>query len=405
MTSLKYFLFAFFLITGQTILAQTLIVKDGKRAIIKKQPTGDGEIITRIPEGTEVLKLNDLDRYYFVQLKDGRTGYSYKGNYLVSDGNASDFPDNNLDPKERLMIRDDVLKIIVIDVEVGDATLIICPEENGKKDVILIDTGENDADRIKEELIANGFVLANTPITRFYVSHYDHDHMGDAKEITPLAKTTYDLGGSMNYYEDGTVILDRRTMTLNYEESFSGGVTVECIATNNATDFDPTRTPHRDKNTNSMALIISYNDFEYFTAGDLTLSPERSLATGVRNCDVYHANHHGSSTTSSQIDFVTRLDPEVTIASNGHKYGHPRDVVAQRLIDLGSVFCQTNINLHDKAHHPQDKYLGDNTYNSKKKDEDAEGATGSIRVIVDDDKYYLIMPRLPLSEGTFSIEH
>lgn len=51
--------------------------------------------------------------------------------------------------KESLLARQDVLKIIVIDVEVGDATLIICPVVNGRQDIILIDTGENDSDRIK----------------------------------------------------------------------------------------------------------------------------------------------------------------------------------------------------------------------------------------------------------------
>ncbi|MDP6923552.1 MAG: hypothetical protein QGI94_02055 [Candidatus Scalindua sp.] len=85
--------------------------------------------------------------------------------------------------KESLLARNDVLKIIVIDVEVGDATLIICPVENGRQDVVLIDTGENDSDRIKEELIRNGILLSGKPISRFYITHYDKDHMGDASKF------------------------------------------------------------------------------------------------------------------------------------------------------------------------------------------------------------------------------
>ena len=42
--------------------------------------------------------------------------------------------------------------------------------------------------------------------------------------------------------------------------------------------------------------------------------------------------------------------------------------------------------------------------NSSKKDEDAEGATGSIRLVVTQDKYYVLLPRLSLSDGTFDIE-
>ena len=70
-------------------------------------------------------------------------------------------------------------------MEVGDATLIICPIEDGEQDVILIDTGENDQDRIEAELVSNGFQLSDRPIDRMFISHYDHDHQGDAIELMP----------------------------------------------------------------------------------------------------------------------------------------------------------------------------------------------------------------------------
>jgi beta-lactamase superfamily II metal-dependent hydrolase len=113
-------------------------------------------------------------------------------------------------------------------------------------------------------------------------------------------------------------------MTLDYQEDFSGGVSVECVAVNNATDFHPTRSPSVSKdNPNSIAFIITFDGFDYFTDGDLTKSPENSLATGIKNCDVYHVDHHGSRATSSVLAFVQKLDPEVSIASNGTRYGHP----------------------------------------------------------------------------------
>ena len=76
-------------------------------------------------------------------------------------------------------------------VEFGDAAIIICSEEDGEQDVILIDTGENDADRIRAELIANGISLSGTPFDRFIVTHYDHDHMGDAVDLKPLSGIVY----------------------------------------------------------------------------------------------------------------------------------------------------------------------------------------------------------------------
>ena len=156
-----------------------------------------------------------------------------------------------------------------------------------------------------------------------------------------------------------------------------------------------------------MALIFSFDGFDYFTGGDLTKSPERSLATNVRNCDVYHVNHHGSRATSSVLEFVTALDPEVSVVSNGTEYGHPTSDVALRLInEVGSMFYQTNANENSVAHQPDPKFVADDTYHEDDDEEDAEGATGNITIIVDPvtDMYYVIMPGLALSEATFSIE-
>ncbi len=402
MRSNRFILIIFILFIVNGMNAQVLQVKEGRSALVKKEPIGNAEQIVRLPEGTQVRMLGEVPRYYSIQLSDGRTGYSYKGHFIEVSG---DLP--VIITKESLWAKSDVLKIIVLDVEVGDATLIICPIENGVQDIILIDTGEkHDGDRIKEELINNGFTLSGQPITRFYNSHYDGDHMGDIQNVAHLIEVAYDLGDNdmPGKYETAMEGKDRRQISLNYQETFSGGVTIECVAVNQATDFDPNLLPSSKKNTNSIALIISFNGFDYFTAGDLTFKPEKSLAKEIRNCDAYHVNHHGSNNKSSHIDFIKKLDPEISIASNGHEYGHPRKEVALRLINNGSKFYQTNKNTDDKAHHPPDKFLGDNTFFNNKKHEDDEGATGSIRVVVDSDKYYVIMPRLPLSEATFDIE-
>lgn len=399
----KIILIIFILFTSNAINAQLLQVKDDKSAIVKKEPTGNGEEILRLESGTKVRKLGEVSRYYSIQLVDGTTGYSYKGNFFETTG---ELPIVNT--KESLLARTDVLKIIVLDVEVGDATLIICPEENGEQDIILIDTGEKgDGERIKEEIIRNGFNLAGQPISRFYVSHYDHDHMGDVASVAYMVEVAYDLGDNdmPSKYKKAMENVDRREITITYQEIFTGGVTIECVAANQATDFDPIAEPSKDKNTNSIALIVSYNGFDYFTGGDLTLKPEKSLAKGIKNCDAYHANHHGSKTTSSGLEFIQALDPEITVASNGTRHGHPSDEVAQRLIANGSIFYQTNINPDDRAYQAPVEFVGDTTYFRNSSDEKAEGAKGSIRLVVDTANYFVIMPNLPLAEGTFDIEN
>lgn len=394
--------------------AEWLQVKPDRSAIVKAAPTGDAEESPdRLAAGTRVEKVGETQRYYSIRLASGAIGWSYKGNFSTVEGPATPSAPSNLPvTKESLLARTDLLHILVLDVEVGDSTLVICPEENGARDVILIDTGENDSDRIAAELVKSGFILSSRPITRFIATHYDYDHIGAVGRVLPWTQTVYDHGNNniKDYYlkavtEPG---IDRRKMTLGYEETFSGGVRLECVAVNQATDFNPTTTPSvGDDNPNSIATIFTFGAFDYFTAGDLTFTAERSLATGIRNVDVYHANHHGSRTTSSDLAFVTKLDPEVTVASNGTRHGHPSASVAKRLVEnVGSVFFQTNANDDTRANQPAAKFIGDASVHDDDDLENDEGALGTIRIVVDPKAgfYYVIMPNLPLAEGTFRIE-
>lgn len=404
------------LLTPTLLSAQVLEVKPDRAAIVRTMPDGDApRFDDRLPPGTRVEQIDTANLYYEIRLPDGRTGWSYKANFVVVSGAAST---GGAGPTPAsLTARTDVLKIVVLDVEVGDATLIICPAEAGKRDVILIDTGENDDDRILAALGQHGFALSGRPITRFIVTHYDRDHFGDAPALVPLCRVVYDHGNNnvkdtdeMTAYLNavGEPGVDRRTMRLSYDETFSGGVRLECAAVNQATDFDTgADAASPEDNPNSIALLCSFGGFDYFTGGDLTFKPERSLATGIRNCDVYHVNHHGSRATSSDSAFVERLDPEVSVASNGILHGHPTRVVAQRLVGLGSRFYHTNCNDDPRAHQPNTKFVGDDTLHEEGELEEEEGASGTITIVVDPviDKYYVLMAGLPLSEATFTIEH
>lgn len=87
---------------------------------------------------------------------------------------------------------------------------------------------------------------------------------------------------------------------------------------------------------------------------------------------------------------------------------HPRAPVTQRLTGgpVRRVFLRANANLGPKASHPDPKYVADDTYHDDDEEaEDNEGATGTIRVVMDTDagKCYVLMPGLGLDEGTFGI--
>ena len=97
----------------------------------------------------------------------------------------------------------------------------------------------------------------------------------------------------------------------------------------------------------------------------------------------------------------------MSVVSNGTRHGHPTSDVAKRLINkIDSKFYQTNFNPDDRAHKPPEKFVADDTFHEDSEDEELEGAAGTIRIVVDPvtDKYYVLMPGLPLGEGTFNIE-
>ena len=393
--------------------SQLLEVKPNRTAIVKDGPFGNAPQIASLTSGTRVTKLGTAPNYYSIQLANGSAGWSYKGNFIEVQGTSPTPITPATVTADSLLARSDVLKIIIIDVEVGDATLIICPEEDGKRDVILIDAGENDGERIRQELIKCGFTLTGRPINRFFATHYHLDHIGGVPQIATLIEIAYDHGSNKETTKYKTALtsanVDRRTIALTYQETFSGGVSLDCVAANRATATTTTTTPHSsDENRNSIALQLRFAGFDYFTGGDLTSEVENALVGTVRNCDVYHANHHGSSDTSSSQSFVQALDPEVSIASNGTKHGHPNSGTATRLTSapISSRFYQTNRNTDNRANQPDPKFVADDTFFQDTAIENNEGARGNITVVVDPvtNQYYVIMPGLPLSEATFAIE-
>ncbi|MDO5977463.1 ComEC/Rec2 family competence protein [Flavivirga spongiicola] len=95
-----------------------------------------------------------------------------------------------------------------------------------------------------------------------------------------------------------------------------------------------------NENPLSLALKISYGDFDYFTGGDNTglqgfglpewFDVETPIAKAVGKVEVTTLNHHGNRDATNEF-FVNSLDPKVVIQQSWCS-DHPGQEVYQRLI-------------------------------------------------------------------------
>ena len=97
--------------------------------------------------------------------------------------------------------------------------------------------------------------------------------------------------------------------------------------------------------TQSMTILIDYNNSEFLTTGDLSSQQEKLLDEyGDRlDCDVFMAGHHGSAYSNSE-DFLSQITPEAVIASagKGNSYGHPAVQAIARFDWIGAKLYRTD---------------------------------------------------------------
>jgi competence protein ComEC len=100
------------------------------------------------------------------------------------------------------------------------------------------------------------------------------------------------------------------------------------------------------ENNRSIITMAEIDGKKFLLAGDIESGAEKYLLKENLNltCDVLKVAHHGSS-TSSKMDFLKAVSPEMAVISVGKDnfYGHPHSEVLSALEHIGADIYRTDI--------------------------------------------------------------
>lgn len=242
-----------------------------------------------------------------------------------------------------------LLQIYAIDVEGGQATLIVSPSGES----MLIDAGwpgfnGRDADRIADAAKSAGI----TKIDYLLITHYHRDHVGGVPQLAARMKIGTFIDHGPNQEDSGVTREDfstyervvgnaRRLIVKPSDEIPIKGITVRVLTAggehiskalagagraNPLCASEPQPEADATENARSVGVLITYGAFRFVDLGDLTKKKELELVCPnnlIGTVDLHLVTHHGFNQSNAKA-IVQALHPRVAIMDNGpHKGGSP----------------------------------------------------------------------------------
>jgi competence protein ComEC len=241
------------------------------------------------------------------------------------------------------------LQIFFIDVEGGQATLMVTPSGQS----LLIDTGwpefnGRDAGRIVAAAKAAGV----NRIDYVVITHFHRDHVGGVTQLASQIKigTFVDHGPNMedaaasreDYAAYEKVAANSKRLTVKPGDQIrmkDMKVVVLTAAGEHITTplpgagqpnplcaSEPEAAVDSTENARSLGTLITFGKFRFLDLGDLTKRKERDLVCPnnlIGTVDLYLTTHHGVNQSNAKV-IVDAIHPRVSIMNNGvHKGGSP----------------------------------------------------------------------------------
>ena len=99
----------------------------------------------------------------------------------------------------------------------------------------------------------------------------------------------------------------------------------------------------KDLNNTSIVLKVQYKNTSYLLTGDATSTVEKKILHKDLKSDVLKVGHHGSQ-YSTTANFLKLVNPKYAIieVGKGNDYGHPKEIVLQKLEKIGAEIYRTD---------------------------------------------------------------
>lgn len=238
------------------------------------------------------------------------------------------------------------LNIYFVDVEGGQATLIVAPSGES----MLVDTGwlgygGRDAERIAA--VAKHARLKK--IDYVLITHYHLDHVGGALDLSERIP----VGTFIDHGPDTETGKMASELDANYQKALANskhlvvkpgdsiplkGVDIKVVAANGehiaaplagagqpnpACSTTPEKQADPTENGRSVGFVLTFNSFRFVDLGDLTWNKELGLVCPknlIGGADVFLVTHHTADLSNSPAT-VAAIHPKVAIMNNGAKKG------------------------------------------------------------------------------------